>query len=107
MRKVAVNPQEINERLYPIKTVHTPLASGAEFTGEHIRQFYEQGFLAIENMLSDAEIQSAVQAISDIIGDPDTGAQVEFVKPRSELAPGEEMELAVRKVHNFVDVEPR
>ncbi|GGD86907.1 phytanoyl-CoA dioxygenase family protein [Paenibacillus nasutitermitis] len=107
MRKQSVNPQEINERLYPIHSVHTPLSSAAEFSSEQIRQFNEQGFLAIGNILHAAEIQSAKQAISDIIQDPETKAQVEFVKPRSELTPGMDMELSVRKVYNFVDVDPR
>ncbi|MCQ6557658.1 phytanoyl-CoA dioxygenase family protein [Paenibacillus mendelii] len=107
MSKLSIDPQEINKRLYPLFHIHEPLASPSEWKEEHISQFRQQGFLAIEGILSAAEIESAKQALSDIIAAPDAKGLVEFTTPRGELHTVEEMELAVRKVYKFVDGEER
>ncbi|UVI32754.1 phytanoyl-CoA dioxygenase family protein [Paenibacillus spongiae] len=107
MSKLSAEPLEINKRLYPIYRIHQPLASPSEWKVEYKELFRQQGFLAIEGILSAAEIESAKCALSDIIANPDMKGLVEFTKPRSELRTQEEMELAVRKVYKFVDGEER
>jgi hypothetical protein len=46
-------------------------------------------------------------ALYDLVFKDDTGAQIQFTKPKSELKTDEEKGLAVRKVHEFVQVEER
>jgi phytanoyl-CoA hydroxylase len=62
--------------------------------------------LIIENFLTEAEIQLALQEIDDIIHGNIKGPKVQMVKPESELKTPEEKEFAVRKIYNYVDYAP-
>ncbi|MFD0710348.1 phytanoyl-CoA dioxygenase family protein [Paenibacillus sp. GCM10027626] len=101
-----VDPQQINERLYPVGPIYEALSSPDQFTDDHVRLFWQQGFLAIEHLLNKAEITAATEAISDIIAHPGQLGRVEFTKPRAEIEAAE-LELSVRKVYQFAADEPR
>ncbi|MCA0756708.1 phytanoyl-CoA dioxygenase family protein [Paenibacillus sp. N4] len=74
---------------------------------EHVRQFWERGYLVVDRVLSEQEIRTSIDALMDIIYDRSVGSRVQFVKPKSELLTEEAKELAARKVHEFADHEPR
>ncbi|MBO7742846.1 phytanoyl-CoA dioxygenase family protein [Paenibacillus sp. MWE-103] len=98
--------QAINARMYRFDRAHAPLASPAEFTDDHVRQYREQGFVAIEGMLAPGEAEACIAALMELIMDPEPKAKIQFTRPQRELATAEERELAVRKVYDYVDAHP-
>jgi phytanoyl-CoA hydroxylase len=78
-----------------------------DLTEEHVKQFWSRGYLVVEQALSVEEVKSSIEAIMDILSGASTGTKLQFVKPRSELKTMEEIELAVRKVSEFMEHEPR
>ncbi|MDQ1914124.1 phytanoyl-CoA dioxygenase family protein [Paenibacillus sp. GD4] len=78
-----------------------------DLTEEHVKQFWTRGYLVVEQALSSEEVNRSAEAIMDILSGTSTGSKIQFVKPRSELKTPEEIELAARKISEFVDHEPR
>ncbi|QHW34823.1 phytanoyl-CoA dioxygenase family protein [Paenibacillus rhizovicinus] len=98
--------EDINSRMYQFDRIHAPLPSAGAFTDEHVKQYREQGFIAIEQLLTPDEVHASIAAIMRIMMDPDTKAKIQFTKPRHELHSDEERELAIRKVYEYVDADP-
>lgn len=97
------NSEDINKRMYRFDNVHRPLASINEFTDEYNKLYKETGFIAIEQILTAEEVGRSIDAVMDHVFNRDTKVKLQFTKPQSELKTDEERELAVRKIHNFVD----
>jgi phytanoyl-CoA hydroxylase len=97
------NAEDINKRMYRFDNVHRSLASINDFTDGHIRQYREEGFVAVEQVLTAEDVGRSIDAVMDIIINRNTKTKVQFTKPQSELKTDEERELAVRKIYNFVD----
>ncbi|MBD2868546.1 phytanoyl-CoA dioxygenase family protein [Paenibacillus arenilitoris] len=76
-------------------------------TEEHVKQFWSRGYLVVEQALSAEEVNRSIEAIMDILSGSSIGSRIQFVRPQSELKTFEEVELAARKIHGFVDHEPR
>jgi len=72
-----------------------------------IKRFWQQGYLAIENVLSPDETNSGLDAIMDIIHGRVIGPHLQFVRPKEKLRNDNERELAIRKLDRFVEYEPR
>ncbi|NGP44185.1 phytanoyl-CoA dioxygenase family protein [Bacillaceae bacterium SIJ1] len=72
-----------------------------------IKQYRHDGYLAIENVLTQKEVNRAIDAINQIIFDDDKGAKIQFTKPQAELKTDKEREIAVRKISEFVEVDER
>ncbi|WP_186446209.1 phytanoyl-CoA dioxygenase family protein [Paenibacillus cremeus] len=72
-----------------------------------VKKFWEQGYLVVEQALSEDEVSTSIEAIMDILSGKSQGSKVQLVKKRSELKTFEEVELAARKVHDYIDHEPR
>ncbi len=70
---------------------------------ECIRRFKEEGYLIVENFLSQQEIEDALKEISDIIHERLQGPRIEFAKLPTESQTPEERELSVRKVHDYIE----
>jgi phytanoyl-CoA hydroxylase len=83
------------------------IATIRDLTDDHVRQFWERGYLVVDRVLDAEEIAGSIEALMDIIYDRSTGSKVQFVKPRSELRTDEEKELAARKVYDYIEHEPR
>ncbi|WP_274650876.1 phytanoyl-CoA dioxygenase family protein [Paenibacillus humicola] len=83
------------------------IASLRELTEAHVKRFWERGYLVIEQALSDDEVESAIEAVMDIIHGRSAGSRIQFVRPEHELGSDWERELAVRKLSEFIDHEPR
>jgi phytanoyl-CoA hydroxylase len=79
----------------------------SDLTEEHVKQFWDQGYLVVDNVLNEQEVAVSIEALMDIIYDKSTGSRVQFVRPKAELKTDYEKELAVRKVSDYVDHEPR
>ncbi|WP_054028764.1 phytanoyl-CoA dioxygenase family protein [Bacillus sp. FJAT-28004] len=95
---------EINKRMYRYDNVHRPLSSKSDFADDTIRQYREQGFFAVEQILTAEDVAKCIDSVIEIINDHNTEAKIQFVKPQSELRTPEERELAVRKLYNFTEV---
>jgi phytanoyl-CoA hydroxylase len=78
-----------------------------DLTVEHVKQFWEQGFLVVDNVLNEHEIQQSIEALMDILNRRSLGAKIQFVKPEQQLKNEREREMAVRKIHDYIDHEPR
>jgi phytanoyl-CoA hydroxylase len=83
------------------------IANINDLTEEHVKQFWERGYLVIEEALNEQEINDSKEALMDIVFGRTSGAKVQFVKPKSELHTDEEKELAARKVHDYIDHDTR
>ncbi|MCZ8517401.1 phytanoyl-CoA dioxygenase family protein [Paenibacillus filicis] len=100
--------QSVASRLYRYdRLAQASAASLEEITEAHVKQFWEQGYLVVEQALIESEVRSSLEAIMDILSGASTGAKIQFVKPRSELRTMEEIELAARKVSDYIEHEPR
>jgi len=78
-----------------------------DVTSQDLKRFWQQGYLAIENVLTEDEVNSSIQAIMDIIHGHVEGPHLQFVRPKDQLKNNNERELAVRKLDRFVKFEPR
>ncbi|MEK3883052.1 phytanoyl-CoA dioxygenase family protein [Paenibacillus sp. PL2-23] len=106
-REGSISPEEISKRLYRYDQLARTYA-GVDMLGEQEWKAYkEAGFLAVEGVLEEREIQDAIDAIMSMIFEDTKGASIQFSKPSSELKSNEERELAVRKVHQFSDRDDR
>ncbi|WP_127579003.1 phytanoyl-CoA dioxygenase family protein [Paenibacillus koleovorans] len=84
-----------------------PIGRLEDLTDADVRRFWEQGYLVVEEALSPEEVGTSIEALMDILSGASKGSKVQFVKPRSELHTLEEVELAARKVYDYIDHEPR
>lgn len=98
-------PEAMNERLYQFDNVYAALPSPEAITAERVPEYWAQGFLAAEGLLSSEDIGRATAALMRIIEDRGTKAQVQFVQPQASLRSPEEREFAVRKVSAYVGVD--
>lgn len=76
-------------------------------TDEHVKQFWEQGYLVVDQVLSEAEIRQSIDALMDIIHGRNTQAKLQIVKPAEGILTDEDRELAARKVSEYIGNEPR
>src|SRR5688500_3611891 len=109
MSMTMLGSEQIAKRLYRYDRVHAPLANPKQFTDEHVRQFRELGFVAIENFYSPAEVQDAKDALRFLIdgGNPAyDGVQFEAAAEGKQLTP-EQKESYVRKIMSFVEFDAR
>ena len=63
-----------------------------DITDEQVRLFWQQGYLVIENALSEREIQTSIEALMDIIAGKSIGSKIQFVGKKSDLHTDEEQE---------------
>jgi phytanoyl-CoA hydroxylase len=78
-----------------------------DITDEHVKLFWEQGYLVVDQVLNAEEVRSAIEAVMDAVYGKTEGVKVQFVKPKDQLKTDEERELAVRKIYDYMDHEPR
>jgi phytanoyl-CoA hydroxylase len=107
MSLTALGPTAIAQKLYRYDRIHKPIASPDLITDAHVREYHERGFIAVENVFTRAEVDTYLQAITDLIvaGDPRVIQFEEAGKDQS-LSP-EQREAYVRKCMWFVQYEPR
>lgn len=88
-------------------TTSDRISSLKDLTDEHVKRFWEEGYLVVDNVFNEQEISESIEALMDIIFGRSTGSRVQYVKPKDQLKTDHEIELAVRKVHQYIDHEPR
>ncbi|WP_282937921.1 phytanoyl-CoA dioxygenase family protein [Paenibacillus sp. RC67] len=76
-------------------------------TEQHVKQFWERGYLVVDEVLSTEEIDTSLKAIMDVLFGRSVGTKIQFVKPKAELHTEDEIEQAARKLYDYVDHEPR
>lgn len=79
----------------------------SDLTEVHVKQFWARGYLVVEQAFSIEEVNTSLEAVMDILSGASTGTKIQFVKPRHELKTIEEIELAARKLSDYIDHEPR
>lgn len=109
MSLTSLGNEQIAERFYRYDQVHKALTSPAAFTDEHVAQFQQLGFVAIENVFAPQEVMDAQEGLCYLIGGGNpayAGVEFEAAAVGKNLAP-EEKELYVRKIMYFVDHDAR
>ncbi|OAS19054.1 phytanoyl-CoA dioxygenase family protein [Paenibacillus oryzisoli] len=101
------SPEEISARLYRYDRIADKIEGSTHWNETHLAAYWRDGFAAIEHVLKEEDIQNSKEALHELIFKDNKGAQIQFSKPKSELKTDEEKELAVRKVHEFVNVDER
>ncbi|MFD0676665.1 MULTISPECIES: phytanoyl-CoA dioxygenase family protein [unclassified Paenibacillus] len=100
--------QDIAEKLYRYDSIESDrIRTIKDFTEQHVRQFWERGYLVIDEVLDENEIKDSLEALMDILYERSLGSKVQYVKPKSQLHSDEERELAARKIYDYIDHEPR
>ncbi|MGG1516153.1 phytanoyl-CoA dioxygenase family protein [Paenibacillus oryzisoli] len=102
-----LSPEEISVKLYKYDKIADKVDGYQNWGEAELASYRQDGYLAVEYILNEEEIQSAKDALHDLIFVDGRGAQLQFTKPQSELLTDEERELAIRKVSEFVKVEER
>lgn len=113
MSMTALGPAEIGRKLYAYSRVHTPLESMDQITAEHMRRYWTEGFIAVNNVFSASEVRDAIDGLVHLIrgGNPQfDGVQLEEaaalgIDPAS-IAP-DDREKYVRKLMWFANADPR
>ncbi|WP_409344296.1 phytanoyl-CoA dioxygenase family protein [Paenibacillus sp. MBLB4367] len=103
MKQKLETPEEINRLLYSYSKVHRSYGSMKEMGEDQVREYRRQGFLAADNVLGEAEITGAVQALMDNLFAEKSAFKIQYTKPRETLSTNQEKELAVRKIYEFVE----
>jgi len=99
------------EQLYRYDNCATGLTSIEEFSEEHVAFYRETGFLVIQGVFTDEEVEGAIAGFTDLV----IGKYPEFVGVQFEAAskkyvrtlPQEQQLDCVRKLQHFVQFEPR
>ncbi len=105
--------QEYPEHLFSFDNVASGIEGSASFTDDHVRYYQETGFLAINNFFTKREIDSALAGLTDLIDGKNPAARSVVVqyeastRDRLSTSSVEERRDMVRKLHGFVDDEPR
>jgi phytanoyl-CoA hydroxylase len=74
---------------------------------EHVKLFWEQGYLVVDHVYRSDEIETAIAAIMDVVYGISTGSKVQFVKSKELLVTNHDKEMAARKIYEYIDHEPR
>lgn len=94
--------------LYPSTRVYTPLPDPSTFDEAAVARFQREGFIAIENVFSAAELQTSKQALSDLVAGQCLECKPEFERGSNvEGLSADERERLVRKLMWFCKHEPR
>jgi phytanoyl-CoA hydroxylase len=107
------NSQQPEHALYRFDRVHIALPSPDAITQSDIEHFWRDGFLAVQNVYTPAEVQAAKAGLSDLIAgrNPDfKSVQLEALpagKLKAEDVPPDQREQYVRKIMNFAWADAR
>ena len=99
----------IATKLYPAKRLYEAVPGPAQLAEEHRRLYHEQGFLAVANVFTPAELAAAKAALTHLVGGGNPafdGVQFEEGVDVSAMGP-DQREQYVRKLMWFVDFDPR
>jgi len=100
--------KEISQTMYRYDCVaEDRIAWIEDLNEEHVRKFWEQGFLVVDKALEEDEVRRSIDALLDILHGRSKGSKIQFVRPRETLKTDEERELAARKIYDYIHHEPR
>jgi phytanoyl-CoA hydroxylase len=100
---------QITQHPYRYDKTCRPVAHPGEFTDAHVRQYQEQGYIAVANVLTPGEVADAMAGLTHLICGGNAqykGIEFEAGVSVDGLGP-DRRELLVRKIMYFVDHEPR
>ncbi|WP_309120918.1 phytanoyl-CoA dioxygenase family protein [Paenibacillus sp.] len=100
--------RRVADALYRFDSIAGDRLPALEAWGDDVvRRFWEQGYLVVENVLSEDEVRDASGAIDDILSGASQGSKIQFVKPRGELHTMDDIIRAARKIYDYAEHEPR
>lgn len=112
-----ISPQEIAKKMYRFDQyashrIRTP----EDVTDQVVKDYFNLGYVAIEEVLTKEEVDAALGDMDDAIHGRIVGPKLQFAVNRElkldettsvrEFATPEQRELAVRKLHNFINYLP-
>jgi phytanoyl-CoA hydroxylase len=87
--------------------IQDSISSPDDLTEDHVKQFWNKGFIVVNHVLNKDEVNQSLDALMDILFERVKGPKIQFVKPVSELKNDEQRELAVRKIDKYADYDSR
>ncbi|MBW7458189.1 phytanoyl-CoA dioxygenase family protein [Paenibacillus sepulcri] len=100
-------PGDVAHLMYRYDHIASDRAATAEDVNDYrIKQFWELGYLVVDQLLTGAEVAAANEAITDIIQGRIVGPRLQFMKKESELLTPDDRDRAMRKLHKFIDHAP-
>lgn len=107
MSYTTLGREGIASRLYCNDRVHAPLPGPDAVDDAAIAFFHKNGFLAVNNVLTPAEVAAAFAGITHLVGQNDSQC-VEFEKSFDKsITDPDQREAGVRKLMNFVNHDAR
>jgi phytanoyl-CoA hydroxylase len=113
MSLTTLGPAEIGRRLYKSERIHTAIEHPSLINAEHMRQYWTDGFIAVNNVFAPVEVADAIAGLTHLIrGSNPTykGVLLEEAIANNmdvDAVPPDEREQYVRKVMKFVDFDAR
>ncbi len=104
MGSISTSAARIGRELYPAHFLHAPIGGPESFCADSVSRFHRDGFIAIDPLLTPAEVDGAQQAVCDLIaGRIDGYKGLEFEKgvDISQVDPSQR-EPYLRKLWSFV-----
>ncbi|WP_229750056.1 phytanoyl-CoA dioxygenase family protein [Paenibacillus nasutitermitis] len=97
----------IAQSMYRYDHIASDRAATAQDVNDYrIKQFWEQGYLVVDQLLTETEVAAANEAITDIIQGRIVGPRLQFMKKDNEMLTPEDRDRAMRKLHKFIDHAP-
>lgn len=104
-----LGPQDYPESLYHSDRPAATLPDLNSIGTDEVALYREQGYLAVDRALSSAQVQSALDGLGDLVGDPPAGMSVQLEAGAGDLrdADRDQRMDAVRRLMGFAAVSER
>jgi phytanoyl-CoA hydroxylase len=100
--------RKISSEMYRYDQIeHDRISNVNEMSEADVQKFWKQGYLVIDHLIDQEKVNHSIEAIMDILKGVSQGAKIQFVRNRSELHSLDEIEMAARKIYDYVEHEPR
>lgn len=103
---VTANTNDLEQTIYGYTELAKSVKNVADIGEEQIKQYHEEGYILVEQLLNEAEIQQCKEALTDIVFGRAVG-KIGYEKSPDHILSAEEKELSVRKIQDFAGYEPR
>lgn len=95
--------QEIASRLFGNRVAIPDLKSFDEVTEQAVKKYRQQGYLIVDNFLSEKEVEEGLNGIMDIIHKRIEGPKIQYYIQENMINNEENVEFTVRKLSRFID----
>lgn len=95
--------EDISKFMYKYDKTYSSHPAMDEIKDDQVVEYKNNGFFAIDPLFSSQEVSAALDGLMSLLLKDAKGAKLEFTKPKDQLNTDLERELAIRKVHRFMN----